>query len=100
MDTAHITSDEAGGIVLRHASDTSLEDIVAKRAEAPHHGGRLDIWRKTKCMTSLCFPIVGYVPAKGSSIAALRLSRRDGNQAVYVGKAGTDFSAKSAGARV
>jgi ATP-dependent DNA ligase len=36
------------------------------------------------------------VPAPGTSIAALRLGRRDGNQIVYVGKAGTGFTAKSA----
>jgi bifunctional non-homologous end joining protein LigD len=45
---------------------------------------------------SLRVPIIGYVPAKGTSIAALRLGRREGKQLVYVGKAGTGFTAKSA----
>jgi bifunctional non-homologous end joining protein LigD len=41
-------------------------------------------------------PIIGYVPAKGMSVAALRLGRREGKQIVYVGKAGTGFTTKSA----
>jgi hypothetical protein len=36
---------------------------------------------------SLRFPIIGYVPAPGTSIAALRLGRREGEQLIYVGKA-------------
>jgi len=71
------------------------KDAVLKRADAPYRGGRSETWLKIKCVKSLRFPIIGYVP-KANSIAALRLARREGKQLVYVGKAGTGFTAKSA----
>jgi bifunctional non-homologous end joining protein LigD len=88
--------DEPANILLQHACEMGLEGIVAKRADAPYRGGRGDTWQKIKCLKSLRFPIIGYVPGKGTSISALRLARREGNQLVYVGKAGTGFTAKSA----
>jgi bifunctional non-homologous end joining protein LigD len=90
------TIDEPGDALMQHACAMKLEGIVAKRADAPYRAGRVDIWQKIKCVQSLRFPIIGYVPAPGSSIAALRLGRREGQQLVYVGKAGTGFTAKSA----
>jgi bifunctional non-homologous end joining protein LigD len=88
--------DEPGEALMYHACAMNLEGIVAKRADAPYRAGRVDIWQKIKCVKSLRFPIIGYVPAPGTSIAALRLGRRDGEQLVYVGKAGTGFTATSA----
>jgi bifunctional non-homologous end joining protein LigD len=90
------TIDEPGETLMQHACDLNLEGIVAKRAEAPYRSGRVDIWQKIKCVKSLHFPIIGYVPAQGTSVAALRLGRREGNQLIYVGKAGTGFTVKSA----
>ena len=40
--------------------------------------------------------VIGYVPAHGNSIAAVRLGRREGKGFVYVGKAGTGFTERSA----
>jgi hypothetical protein len=42
------------------------------------------LWRPSRL-----WPAIGYVPAKDTSIAALRLARCEGQQLVYVGKAGT-----------
>jgi ATP-dependent DNA ligase len=40
--------------------------------------------------------IIGFVPAKGRPIAALRLARREGKELVYAGKVGTGFTQKTA----
>lgn len=90
------TIDEPGEVLYRHACEMGLEGIVAKRADAPYRSGRVETWIKVKCIKALRLPIIGYVPAKGNSIAALRLGRRDGKQLVYAGKVGTGFTAKSA----
>jgi bifunctional non-homologous end joining protein LigD len=90
------TIDEPGETLMQRACAMNLEGIVAKRADAPYRAGRVDIWQKIKCVQTLPFPIIGYVPARGTSLAALRLGRRDGEQLIYVGKAGTGFTAKSA----
>jgi bifunctional non-homologous end joining protein LigD len=90
------TIDEPGERLMQRACALNLEGIVAKRADAPYRAGRVDTWQKIKCVQSLHFPVIGYVPAKGTSIAALRLGRREGKQIIYVGKAGTGFTAESA----
>jgi bifunctional non-homologous end joining protein LigD len=89
------TLDAPGETLMHHACAMNLEGIVAKRVDAPYRAGRVDIWQKIKCVKSLRFPIIGYVPAPGTSIAALRLGRREGEQLIYVGKAGTGFTARS-----
>jgi ATP-dependent DNA ligase len=43
---------------------------------------------KVKCMKAMTLAIIGYVPAKGKSIAARRLARRDGAERVYAGQNG------------
>ena len=62
---------------------------MAKRADAPYRGGRQEHWIKVRCMKSLYFPEIGYVPAKPNSIAAIRVTRREAGGLVYAGKAGT-----------
>ena len=76
---------EPGAMLLRHACEMGLEGIVAKRADAPYRSGRSDAWLKIKCSKVARFPIIGFVPAAGNSIAALRLGRREGKGLVYVG---------------
>ena len=73
----------------------SGEQHTQKRADAPYRSGRSDAWLKIKCSKVARFPIVGFVPAAGNSIAALRLGRREGEDLVYVGKAGTGFTDRS-----
>lgn len=90
------TMHEDGPTLLRHAAALGLEGIVAKRIDAPYRSGRVTTWIKVKVKKSMALPIIGYVPAKGGSIAALRLGRREGKTLIYAGKVGTGFSAKSA----
>jgi bifunctional non-homologous end joining protein LigD len=91
-----IDIDEPPELLFRHACELNLEGIVAKRIDAPYRSGRVQSWIKVKCVRRLALPIIGYVPQKGNSIAAIRLGRHDGRQLVYVGKAGTGFTVKSA----
>ena len=49
-----------------------------------------------RCLKALAFPVIGYVPAKPNSIAAIRLARHEAGGLVYAGKAGTGFTVKSA----
>ena len=90
------TIDAPGLVVYRRACDLGLEGIVAKRADASYRSGPSSTWFKIKCVKSLRFPVVGFVPAGSKSIAALRLGRREGGKLVYIGKAGTGFTAQSA----
>jgi bifunctional non-homologous end joining protein LigD len=68
---------------------------VAKLADAPYRAGRQESWIKVRCLEALNFPVIGYVPAKPNSIAAIRLARREAG-GLYAGKAGTGFTMKSA----
>lgn len=86
----------AGAELLRHACSLGIEGIVAKRIDAPYRSGDVESWIKVKCVKTLELPIIGYVPAAGRSIAALRLARRDGADLVYAGKVGTGFSVRTA----
>jgi bifunctional non-homologous end joining protein LigD len=88
--------DEPGDVLFEHACQMGLEGIVAKRADAPYRSGRVETWIKVKCLKAMRLAIVGYVPAKGNSIAALRLARREGDKLVYAGRVGTGFSVSTA----
>jgi bifunctional non-homologous end joining protein LigD len=83
-------------LLFRHACELGMEGIVAKRADAPYRSGRVRSWVKVKCIRHLALPIIGYVPSKGNTIAAIRLGRPEGGALVYAGKAGTGFTVKSA----
>jgi bifunctional non-homologous end joining protein LigD len=83
-------------LLFRHACELGMEGIVAKRADAPYRSGRVQSWIKVKCIRHLALPIIGYVPSKGNTIAAIRLGRPEGGALVYVGKAGTGFTVASA----
>jgi bifunctional non-homologous end joining protein LigD len=90
------TIDEPGDVVLRHVAKLGLEGVVAKRIDSPYRSGRVASWIKVKVKQTMTLPIIGYVPAKGRSIAALRLGRREGGKLIYAGKVGTGFSARTA----
>jgi bifunctional non-homologous end joining protein LigD len=89
----HLDAD--GSRIFGQACAMKLEGIVAKLRDAPYRSGRTESWLKIKCAKRETFPIVGFVPGVGG-IAALRLGRREGDQLLYVGKAGTGFTAKVA----
>lgn len=83
-----IDIEEAPDLLYRHACELGMEGIVAKRIDAPYRSGRVAGWIKVKCIRRLALPIIGYVPSKGNTIAAIRLGRHDGRELVYAGKAG------------
>ena len=91
-----IDLEEPPALLFQHACELGMEGIVAKRIDAPYRSGRVQSWIKVKCVRRLALPIIGYVPQKGNSIAAIRLGRHDGGALVYAGKAGTGFTVKSA----
>ena len=56
-----------------------LEGIVSKRRDAPYRSGRRDEWRKTKCVQSDTFVVIGYEKT-GGALASVRLAEdRDGS---------------------
>jgi bifunctional non-homologous end joining protein LigD len=85
-----------GAELLQTACKIGLEGVVAKRASAPYRGERSENWIKVRCVKTERLAVIGYVPARGNSIAAIRLGRREGNALRYVGKAGTGFTERSA----
>ena len=58
-----------------------LEGIVAEAHRPALSVGRGETWIKVKAKRAMTLPIIGYVPAAGCSIAALRLGRREGQYA-------------------
>lgn len=64
--------------------------------DAANRSGRSEAWLKVKCAHVQRFPVIGFVPAKGNSLAALRLSRRESKALVYAGKVGSGFSVRTA----
>ena len=66
--------------LFQHACDLGMEGLVAKRVDAPYRSGRVQSWIKVKCIRRLALPIIGFVPQKGNSIAAIRLGRHDGRE--------------------
>ena len=91
-----IEMQEPPELLYRHACELGMEGIVAKRIDAPYRSGRVQSWIKVKCIRHLALPIIGYVPQKGNSIAAIRLGRQEGGALVYAGNAGTGFTVASA----
>jgi bifunctional non-homologous end joining protein LigD len=87
--------EEDGARMFGQACLMKLEGIIAKLRDGPYRSGRSENWLKIKCARRESFPIIGFVPGVGG-FAALRLGRREGDQLLYVGKAGIGFTAKIA----
>jgi bifunctional non-homologous end joining protein LigD len=86
----HIEGDSAA--IYRNACQLQLEGIVSKHKDSPYRSGRVGAWEKVKCTRLGEFPIIGFVPAPGSMIAALYLGRREKRALLYAGKVGTGFT--------
>jgi bifunctional non-homologous end joining protein LigD len=71
-----IDFEEPPALLFQHACELGMEGIVAKRADAPYRSGRVQSWIKVKCIRRMALPIIGYVPQKGNSIAAIRFSTK------------------------
>lgn len=88
--------DFPGEDVLGHACRLGLEGIVSKRVGSAYLGGRQADWRKTVCLRSGDFVIIGFTEPQGSRshFGALLLGEYgpDAQQLQFVGKVGTGFS--------
>jgi bifunctional non-homologous end joining protein LigD len=82
-----------GPTILRHACEHGLEGIVSKRRDKPYRSGRRDEWRKTKCVQSDTFFVIGYEKTAGT-LASIRLAHVD--TLISVGGVGTGFTRASA----
>jgi bifunctional non-homologous end joining protein LigD len=90
--STHILGDGEAAYAL--ASERRFEGIISKRADHPYRPGRGDDWRKTKCLDSDEFAVVGYTHPKGSrsGFGSLLLARPDGDGWTYVGRVGSGFN--------
>ncbi|HSH44700.1 MAG TPA: DNA ligase D, partial [Longimicrobiales bacterium] len=85
---------EQGKALFQRVADMGLEGLVAKKADAPYHGGRSGDWLKIRADLVDDFCVVGWTDPKGtrSGFGALHLGAYDGDRLVYAGRAGTGFS--------
>lgn len=76
------------------ACEASMEGIVGKKAESIYSGTRNGDWIKLKCDKREEFVIGGYVLSdkRTSGISSLLLGVYEGEELVYVGRAGTGIS--------
>jgi bifunctional non-homologous end joining protein LigD len=84
--------DVDGATIYARACELGIEGIVSKLRDAPYPGGRTDAWRKALCRKRDTFPVVGFIAEQPKVVAALYLGRREGDELVYAGKAGTGFT--------
>lgn len=90
--STHVPED--GDEALALASSQGFEGILSKRADRPYMAGRSNDWRKSKCVESDEFAVVGCTPPKGhrTGFGALLLARPDGQGGYdYAGRVGSGF---------
>lgn len=94
----HLVGD--GARMLQEACKVGLEGIISKRLDRPYQSGRHDDWRKTKCVLSDEFVVIGYLDssAVAESVGALALGYFEGKTLVYAGRVGTGFNRQTAAA--
>ena len=94
----HLTGD--GTKMFAEVCKLGLEGIISKRIDRPYRSGRHDDWRKTKCILTDEFVIVGYLESTAvkEGVGALVLGFYDRKKLVYAGRVGTGFDRKTAAA--
>ncbi len=75
-------------------SKMNLEGVVGKRISSKYKGQRNDDWVKCKCYHRQEFVVAGFVKSDKRDLSALILGVYDGNQLVYVGRAGSGIDSK------
>ena len=85
-----------GAAVYARACQMGIEGIVSKLRASPYPSGRTEAWRKSLCRKRETFPVIGFIAAQPRSVSALYLGRREGDELLYAGKAGTGFTFDSA----
>jgi bifunctional non-homologous end joining protein LigD len=85
--------EEQGTAMYDQAVKLGLEGIIAKKADAPYQKGRSPHWIKVRADRTDDFVVVGYSAPKGSrdAFGALHLGAFEGDELVYVGRAGSGF---------
>ena len=85
-----------GAAFFEAACAAGLEGIVGKRADSAYSGARNGDWIKLKCDTRQEFVIGGYTltDKRAGGVSALLLGAYAGRALIYVGRAGTGFSAR------
>ena len=84
-----------GPTIWAHACRHGLEGIVSKRRDAPYVSGRRDEWRKTKCVLSDTFVVIGYELTDGR-LGSVRLAEEREGVLHPTGGVGTGFTVASA----
>ena len=76
------------------ACQTGMEGIIGKKPDSKYHGSKNGDWIKLKCDRRQEFVIAGYAltDKKTSGISSLLLGVYEGEDLVYVGRAGTGMS--------
>ena len=84
-----------GPTIFTHVCQHGLEGIVSKRRDAPHRSGRRNEWRKTKCVMSDTFFVVGYEMTAGA-LASIRLAYYESGTLKAAGSVGSGLTRASA----
>jgi bifunctional non-homologous end joining protein LigD len=76
--------------------ELGLEGIMAKRVKSPYRGGRSADWQKIRSDQTGDFVVVGFTQPDGhrDGFGALHLAQYQGDQLLYLGRAGGGFSDK------
>lgn len=79
------------------ACEAGMEGIIGKKADSIYSGSRNGDWIKLKCDKRQEFVIGGYsiTDKKAKGISSLLLGVYEGNDLIYVGRAGTGFNKRN-----
>jgi bifunctional non-homologous end joining protein LigD len=84
-----------GPAIFEHSCRLGLEGIVSKLRDAPYRSGRRDEWRKTKCVQSDTFYVIGY-ETNASGLANILVAAGEPGALKPVGGVGTGFKSVTA----
>jgi bifunctional non-homologous end joining protein LigD len=90
-------TDSAGKNTFVAACNADMEGIICKNLNSIYTGTRNGDWLKVKCENRQEFVVGGYTLTnkKKSGVSALLLGIYEGEDLIYVGRAGTGFTQKS-----
>ena len=80
--------EDDGPLMFTKSCEMGLEGIISKLRDAPYRSGRSEDWLKAKCIQTGRYEVIGYK----SGVTSLYLGRREGNEFLYAGKAGTGYT--------
>jgi bifunctional non-homologous end joining protein LigD len=80
--------DDSGPKLFARSCELGLEGIISKFKGAPYRSGRSEAWLKAKCLQVGRYEVIGYK----NGVTSLYLGRREGDEFLYAGKAGTGYT--------